>query len=113
MMISKLFNCNFSCANIYQAFFYNVKVTKTNCFYFCPRFCETFVSRSIFHQSNIYERNNEVCCCCLNCRDKFGSETNSSNQCEGYFNQPKKNLIQYYYVVDNDPFAANFFWKIS
>ena len=31
------------------------KVAKTNCFYFCPHFYEKFVSRSILHQSIIYE----------------------------------------------------------
>ena len=57
MITSKLFLCNFSCTNVYQAFFYNVKVAKTNCFYFCPHFYEKFVSRSILHQSIIYEQN--------------------------------------------------------
>ena len=109
MMTSKLILCNYSCANVYEAFFYNVKVAKTNCFYFCPQFYEKFVSRSILHQSIIYEQNNEVCLCYLNFRDKFRSETNFSDQCEGYYNQLKKNLIQYYYVVDNGPFVANCF----
>ena len=90
MITSKFFLCNFSCTNVYQAFLYNVKVAKTNCFYFCPHFCEKFVSCSILHQSIIYEQNNEVCCCYLNCCDKFRSETNFGDQCEVYFNQLKK-----------------------
>ena len=108
-MPSKLFLYNFSSANIYQTFFYNVCVGKTSCFYFCPHFYEEFISGSILHQSIIYEQNNEVCCCCLTCRKKkLCSKTNFSDQCEVYFNQLKKILTQYYYVYNIAPFMANF-----
>ena len=112
MMASKLFLYNFSSTNIYQTCFYNVCVGKKNCFYFCPYFYEKFISGSILHQSIIYEQNNEVSCCCLNCQDKFCSETNFSDEFEGYFNQLKNFLIQYYYVFDNGPFMVNFSYKI-
>lgn len=44
---------------------------KQTVFYFCSHFHKKFISGSIYHQSIIYEQNNEVCCCCLECRPKI------------------------------------------
>ena len=107
-MTSELFLYNFSSTNIYQTFSYNVCMGKINCFFVCLHFSEKFISGLILHQSITYEHDKEVCCFCLNCQDRFCSETNFSDECESYFNQLKRILIQYYYVFDNCPFMADF-----
>ena len=100
-MASKLFLCNFSSLiNTYQTFFHNVCVDKTACFYFCPHFYKEFFGSSLHHTSIIYEQGKKVCYCCLECLRDFGVTIDFSEQKKDYFNDLKKNLIQYYYVCD-------------
>ena len=98
-MTSKLFQCNFSAANIYEPFFFfNVCVGKIACFYFCLHFYKAFVGGSIHHQSVIYEQGKEICCCCLECLKSLSIKTDFSEESKDYFTDLKKLLIQYYYV---------------
>ena len=91
-MTSKLRLFNFSLANVYQTFFYNVCAGQTNCFYFCPHIYENFISGQIPFEAIVYERKNEVCCC-LMCRTKMRSETSSVTKQKNIF----KNLENFWF----------------
>ena len=85
MSASKLFLCNFTALHIYEIFFYNVAVGKTTCFYFCACFYKKFISGFILHESIVYEQNNEIICCCLNCRKQVIPETNYREEPNDFF----------------------------
>ena len=90
-------------------------------YYFCPNACVNFTKNlcrrkqlSVFLSTllrtilvwfntspvDIYDENNETCCCCKSCPNEIHSRTNFSDKKLGYFTELKKLLIQYYHVVD-------------
>lgn len=95
-MTSRLLLYNFFCLPSFTTSVWE----KQTVFYFCSHFHKKFISGSIYHQSIIYEQNNEVCCCCLECRPKIFLKQISMMKKKRFFTDLEKNLIQY--CVFND-----------
>ena len=105
-MTYKVYLYNFS--NTYAAFFNNVCVGETKCFYFCPCFFQKFIRGIIYKKSLIYENEGEVCCCCLKFLKTIKNRIYFSEENEGYFDELNKMLIEYYYVRNANLFADVF-----
>ena len=54
----------------YFFIFFHVIVAKTAYFYFGPCFYKDFVHGEIYKKSIVYCQDQEIACCCLDCREK-------------------------------------------
>ena len=102
MLVSKLYLYKFSELHVVETFLY-VCVGKTTCFYFCPCFHKAFVTGHVLKNSVICEQdpNDEVICCCIDCRKQIISVTSYCEELNDYFfNKFKKILSQYFFAYD-------------
>ena len=85
-----------------KLFFYDVCVSKTSCFYFCPCFYESYKKRDIIKSAIVYKiyPGEELICCCHKCMKENFSVTSICKKefCDDFFNDLKKILIQYFCV---------------
>ena len=103
MPVSKLYLYNFSLPHAYEVFFFNVCVSKTNCFFFCPCFFKAFTSGKILKNAVVYEQKPscEIICICLKCKKEVLTKVRIIGSLNaGMFNDLKKLLIQYFFRVD-------------
>ena len=102
MALSKLHLYDFSFENVSKACFYDVCVSKTSCFYFCPCFYESYKKRDIIKSAIVYKiyPAEELIYGCHKCMKKIVSATSICKKelYDDFFNDLKKILIQYFCV---------------
>ena len=81
---------------------------KPNAFIFFLCFYEKFIRGIKYKKSFTYENKGEVCCCFLKCLKTIKKRIYFPEENEGYFDELKKILIEYYYVRNANLFADVF-----
>ena len=95
-MTCKVYLHNF--CSTYAAFLTMSVLEKPNAFIFALVFMKSLSEELYTKTILIYENEGEVCCCCLKCLKTIKKRIYFSEENEGYFDELKKILTEYYYV---------------